>query len=318
MSGGREWVKRQPWPLLFLAAPAFVAVWSGWVELGTMTGFGKVNPLPGIPGVPDDFTINTAITLPIGVEAYGAYALGTWLSHKRLSSQTRWFAGLSAAGALLLGAAGQVAYHLLEVSGRTRAPWWITTIVACLPVLVLGMGAALAHLIRRDAHAEESAEGDTNGGAIVPADRVPEWLRASLRFHPEPQVTAEVADPWERVPATPNATPPWVALEGGEDTSRATVPATPGDAARATVTAPVRATGKSRGKGGTNRPPKGGKKRRTRQEIRVALQRKIADLDSDQIKVQPLAQELGTSRQTIRELLDEMDVRPIPTTGARQ
>jgi hypothetical protein len=29
----------------------------------------------------------------------------------------------------------------------TRAPWQITTSVACLPVAVLGMGAALAHLI---------------------------------------------------------------------------------------------------------------------------------------------------------------------------
>jgi hypothetical protein len=27
------------------------------------------------------------------------------------------------------------------------APWWITTLVASLPVAVLGMGAALAHLL---------------------------------------------------------------------------------------------------------------------------------------------------------------------------
>jgi hypothetical protein len=31
-----------------------------------------------------------------------------------------------------------------------RAPWEVTTVVACLPVLVLGMGSALAHLIRGD------------------------------------------------------------------------------------------------------------------------------------------------------------------------
>jgi hypothetical protein len=29
-----------------------------------------------------------------------------------------------------------------------HAPWWITTLVACIPVGVLGMGAALAHLLR--------------------------------------------------------------------------------------------------------------------------------------------------------------------------
>lgn len=145
----------QSWPVLVLAAPAFVAVWSGWVELGSMTGFGDVRPLPGIA---DGFVVDTAITLPIGVEMYGAYALGTWLSHARLSRQTRWFAAVSAVGALLLGAAGQVAYHLLKVAGYTEAPWQITTIVACFPVLVLGMGATLAHLKRRDAHASNAPE----------------------------------------------------------------------------------------------------------------------------------------------------------------
>jgi hypothetical protein len=48
--------------------------------------------------------------------------------------------------------AGQVAYHLLAQSRATHAPWAITTAVSCLPVLVLGMGAALAHLLHADAH----------------------------------------------------------------------------------------------------------------------------------------------------------------------
>jgi hypothetical protein len=38
------------WPLLVLALPAAVAVWSGWVGIGQMTGFGQVHPLPGIWG----------------------------------------------------------------------------------------------------------------------------------------------------------------------------------------------------------------------------------------------------------------------------
>jgi hypothetical protein len=135
------------WPLYVLAAPATVAVWSGWVGLGEMTGFGKVHPLPGIA---DGFSLNTAITLPIGVEAYAAYALGAWLTKKTLSEGTRRFARLSALGALALGALGQIAYHLLEVSRHTHAPLLITTLVACLPVAVLGMGATLAHLIHRD------------------------------------------------------------------------------------------------------------------------------------------------------------------------
>ena len=49
--------------------------------------------------------------------------------------------------------AGQVAYHLLVQAGESRAPWGITTVVSCLPVLVLAMGTALAHLLRGDATA---------------------------------------------------------------------------------------------------------------------------------------------------------------------
>lgn len=131
------------WPVLLLALPAFVAVWSGWVGLGTLTGFGVVHPLPGIA---DGFTINSAITLPIGVETYAAFALRVWLSGQVPTSARR-FAKWSALSALVLGALGQVAYHLLEAAGVTQAPWQITTVVACLPVAVLGMGAALAHLV---------------------------------------------------------------------------------------------------------------------------------------------------------------------------
>jgi hypothetical protein len=131
------------WPVLLLALPAFVAVWSGWVGLGELTGFGVVHPLPGIA---DGFTINSAITLPIGVETYAAFALRVWLS-AQVPASARQFAKWSALSALVLGALGQVAYHLLEAAGVTRAPWQITTVVACLPVAVLGMGAALAHLV---------------------------------------------------------------------------------------------------------------------------------------------------------------------------
>lgn len=137
------------WPLLILALPATVAVWSGWVGIGQMTGFGLVHPLPGIW---DSLHLNTAVTLPVGVEAYAAYALRAWLSASTaISGRTRRFARRSAVGSLLLGMAGQVAYHLLDQANVARAPWPVTTVVSCLPVLVLGMGAALAHLLRADA-----------------------------------------------------------------------------------------------------------------------------------------------------------------------
>jgi uncharacterized membrane protein YhdT len=137
------------WPVVLLALPAFVAVWSGWVGLGRMTGFGLVDLLPGIVNPGSWATIDSAITLPVGVETYAAYALYVWLSG-RVPDRARRMARWSAIASLTVGALGQVAYHLLAAAGVTSAPWWITTAVACLPVAVLGMGAALAHLVRED------------------------------------------------------------------------------------------------------------------------------------------------------------------------
>ncbi|GLY26825.1 hypothetical protein Kisp02_01900 [Kineosporia sp. NBRC 101731] len=165
------------WPVLLLALPAFVAIWSGWVELGRLTGFGPVSPLPGIW---DEATIDTAITLPIGVETYAAYAMYVWLA-LNVSAKARTFARVSAIGSLILGAGGQVAYHLMAAAGMTRAPWPITATVACLPVIVLGMGAALAHLVRHEPaetepqvatkkDAEPAATEDTD----APAEDAPE------------------------------------------------------------------------------------------------------------------------------------------------
>jgi hypothetical protein len=141
------------WPLLVLAAPAAAEVWSGWVGIAEKTGFGRVFPLPGIwPSL----HLDTTITLPVGVEAYAAYALRAWLSSEdAVSPRTRRFAKWSAICSFLLGMAGQVAYHLLADAGAARAPWAITTIVSCLPVLVLGMGTALAHMLRADACAAD-------------------------------------------------------------------------------------------------------------------------------------------------------------------
>jgi hypothetical protein len=133
------------WPVLILCLPAFVAIWGGWVEMGRLTGFGMVKLLPGIL---DGLELNTAITLPIGVETYAAYALFVWLSG-RATGSARDFAKWSALASLGLGAAGQVAYHLMAAAGWTSAPWPITAAVACIPVAVLGMGAGLAHLMHR-------------------------------------------------------------------------------------------------------------------------------------------------------------------------
>ncbi|GAA3603571.1 hypothetical protein GCM10022223_19020 [Kineosporia mesophila] len=186
------------WPVLLLALPAFVAIWSGWVELGRLTGFGPVNPLPGIW---EDARINTAITLPIGVETYAAYAMWVWLGMD-VGRRARTFARWSAIGSLALGAGGQVAYHLMAAAGMTKAPWPIVALVACLPVIVLGMGAALAHLVHdapdtvRDGAERERHEKGTaeyldhldrlaQGGADQPA---------GAGTHPQPWPSA--AEAW--------------------------------------------------------------------------------------------------------------------------
>lgn len=135
------------WPLLVLAAPASVAIWSGWVSLGEMCGFGTVHPLPGIA---DAWQINSAITLPVGMEAYAAYALGVWLSPKPIRRQARRFARWSSMVALAVGVLGQAVYHLLNAWGFRTAPMAVVVGVACLPVLVLAAGATLHHLIGED------------------------------------------------------------------------------------------------------------------------------------------------------------------------
>src|SRR5258706_2233291 len=152
------------WPLLVLAAPAAAEVWSGWVGIAQKTGFGLVSPLPGI--LPS-LHLDTSITLPVGVEAYAAYALRAWLADQHsISGRTRRFAKWSAICSFALGMAGQVAYHLLAQAGMTRAPWPVTMIVSCLPVLVLAMGTALAHMLRADAAPGHRARGPA-------ADRLP-------------------------------------------------------------------------------------------------------------------------------------------------
>jgi hypothetical protein len=152
------------WPLLVLAAPATAEVWSGWVGIAQKTGFGLVSPLPGIwPSL----HLDTAITLPVGVEAYAAYALRAWLARDQMiSGRTRRFAKWSAIGSFALGMAGQVAYHLIAQAGTARAPWPVTTVVSCLPILVLAIGTALAHMLRADAEAT-NAPGRRSGSPTV-------------------------------------------------------------------------------------------------------------------------------------------------------
>src|SRR6516164_279847 len=132
-----------------------------------MCGFGPVNLLPGIGG---GLSVNTAITLPVGVEAYAAFALGAWLA-PGTPARARRFARWSALGALGYGMAGQVVYHLLAAAGVRDAPWPVVVLVSCMPVAVLGFAAALTHLLRPAGVAgERSLQGASAGSpATTPA-----------------------------------------------------------------------------------------------------------------------------------------------------
>jgi hypothetical protein len=163
------------WPLFLIAAPAAVAIWSGWIGLGSLCGFGLVHPLPGIWGT---LRLNTSVTLPVGVEAYGATALGAWLSPRGVPAAARTFAKRSAIGALLLGMLGQVAYHLLAAAHAARAPWPVVVLVSCMPVVTLGFATALTHKLHAGPEhgTGEHPAGSATEGAPVPA---PETARRS-------------------------------------------------------------------------------------------------------------------------------------------
>ncbi len=191
------------WPLLVLAAPAAAEVWSGWVGIAQKTGFGLVSPLPGIwPSL----HLDTTITLPVGVEAYAAYALRAWLARDPwITARTRRFARWSAICSFALGMAGQIAYHLLAQAGTARAPWPITTVVSCLPVLVLAMGTALAHMLRADAEAAtDTPAGGRTGPATPPCPACPAADRAGpVQDQSAGQETAPLPGPQPRTRPVP-------------------------------------------------------------------------------------------------------------------
>src|ERR1035437_6990636 len=132
------------WPLLVLAAPAAAEVWSGWAGIAQKTGFGLVSPLPGIwPSL----HLDTSITLPVGVEAYAAYALRAWLAgghpvSGRPRPVAKWAAICSFAPRLSppagsgRGGAGAVAGHHDRVLPACRSwswPWAPPWPTCCAP-----------------------------------------------------------------------------------------------------------------------------------------------------------------------------------------
>jgi hypothetical protein len=195
------------WPLLVIGGAAAVAIWSGWVALGAMCGFGLVEPLPGI--VP--WRVDTAITLPVSMEAYGAYALGVWLS-ATTPQRARKFAGKSAIGSLILGTSGQVIYHLLAAAHAAKAPWPVVVLVSCIPVAALAMAAALAHLLR-DAGEPASDRDMADDDAPARAGKPP--------AQPDPEPVKPPAPPKPPVSRQPPRKPPSTTAKRPRATTKA-------------------------------------------------------------------------------------------------
>ena len=137
------WLRHgRSWPIALLAAPAFVAIWSGWVGLGGLTGFGLVHPLPASGRLHSQLRDHASDRC----QTYAAYALRVWLAvgvgaDDRVRRFTKW----SAVGALVLGAAGQ------SLSPDDRRSHFRRSVVdhhgRLLPARgLLRFGAALAHL----------------------------------------------------------------------------------------------------------------------------------------------------------------------------
>jgi len=135
------------WPLVIIAIPAAVEVWTCWVGLGSLCGF------PKLGGLSTDWTLAT------GMEAYGAYALYVWLGAAP-GPGSRGFAQWSSLGAFTLSLIGQIAYHLMLAGHVTRAPAFVIVFVACLLVAVLAFAAILTHLMHADTRAAEKAAHD--------------------------------------------------------------------------------------------------------------------------------------------------------------
>ncbi len=189
MAAARPGRTVRSWPLLVLAAPAAAEVWSGWVGIAQKTGFGLVSPLPGIwPSL----HLDTTITLPVGVEAYAAYALRAWLgSGHYVSPRTRRFAKWSAICSFALGMGG---------AGRlppARPGRGHTGAVADHHPGLLPAGAGPGHGDRAGPHAPR--RHSPRGHAAQPGRRtshppVPRVVRGPDRTAPGPGRTPPGAD----------------------------------------------------------------------------------------------------------------------------
>jgi hypothetical protein len=129
------------WLLVPISVAAFLATWGGWAKLATMTGYTQVEMLGG----QEWSRFNIGFVLPMSVEPFGMLAMSVAFN-TRVRRWARLVAGGMALATLIAAGICQSVVHSLTVRGETRAPDAIVSVTSVLPVVVLGLGAALAML----------------------------------------------------------------------------------------------------------------------------------------------------------------------------
>lgn len=191
---------RAMWPLYLISVGAVLAVWSGWVELGAMCGFGIEQPLYGVW---NGLKINAAISLPLSMEAYGFYAMGFWFDPDEAEG-VRKYARWTTILAYTLGFLAQATYHVLAAMHMQHAPIPVVVFVSGVPVATICVAGGLLHkhIEARKAALETSAL-ELAGAGVQPAP-----APADLPAAPRPEaVVQEVQRPLAAPEVTPEPQP---------------------------------------------------------------------------------------------------------------
>jgi len=177
--------RRAMWPLYLISVGAVLAVWSGWVELGAMCGFGIEQPLYGIW---NGLKLNAAISLPLSMEAYGFYAMGFWFDPDEAEG-VRTYARWTTILAYSLGFAAQATYHVLAAMHMTHAPIPVVVFVSGVPVATICVAGGLLH---KHIEARKAAlAGDIGGLAGTGVQPAPVLTDGPAAPRPEAVARAE-------------------------------------------------------------------------------------------------------------------------------
>ncbi len=147
--------------LVPISVGAFLATWGGWAKLATMTGYQEVEMLGG----QEWSRFNIGIVLPMTVEPFGAFAAKVAFD-PAVKRWARIIAGIMAVLTLVAAGICQAVVHHLTVTGVTRAPDYVVTVTSVLPVIVLGLGGALAMLSKVHNGDEETPKETTGMGFL--------------------------------------------------------------------------------------------------------------------------------------------------------